>query len=175
MNINIKRIIFSVLIILNCIAIFLFSAQNAEKSSKTSGVIVNRVVDIVSIVNKNVKEESLIDNVTFYARKLAHFSIYTLLGIWLLNEMNTFKISTLKRVIICLSFGVIYAISDEFHQSFISGRSQEIRDVCIDACGVLFGCILVLIIGKILKLIKRKLKPSKINTSVIEENRIWGH
>lgn len=172
MNINIKRIIFAILVILNCIAIFMFSAQNAEKSSKTSGVIVNRVVDTVSTVNKKVKKETLKNSITFYVRKLAHFSIYTLLGIWLLNEMNTFKISTLKRVIISLSFGVIYAVSDEFHQSFISGRSQEIRDVCIDTCGVLFGCILVLLIGKIFKLIKRKFSPNKINSSIVKENRI---
>lgn len=172
MNINIKRIIFAFLIILNCIAIFIFSAQNAEKSSQTSGVIVNKVVDTVSSVNKKVKKESLKNNVTFYVRKLAHFSIYTLLGIWLLNEMNTFKISTLKRIIVCLFFGAMYAISDEFHQSFISGRSQEIRDVCIDTCGVLFGCILVLVIGKILNLIKTKIKSGKTKTGVIKESRI---
>lgn len=170
MNINIKRIIFVILIILNCIAIFIFSAQNAEKSSKTSGVIVNKVVDTVVNVNKKVKKESLKDSITFYVRKLAHFSIYTLLGIWLLNEMNTFKVSTLKRTIICLVFGAIYAVTDEFHQSFVSGRSQEIRDVCIDTCGVLFGCILVLATGKIIDMIKRKLRQSKTNTSVIEEN-----
>ena len=172
MNINVKRIIFAILIILNCIAIFMFSAQDAEKSSKTSGVIVNSVVDTVSTVNKKVKKETLKNKITFYVRKLAHFSIYTLLGVWLLNETNTFKISTLKRLIICLFFGSIYAISDEFHQSFISGRSQEIRDVCIDTCGVLFGCVLVLLIGKIFELIKRRIKLSRSNSSIAKENRI---
>ena len=44
MNIQFKRIIYGILIIINCIVIFNFSAQNAEKSSKTSNVIVNKIV-----------------------------------------------------------------------------------------------------------------------------------
>ena len=69
MNIKLKRIIFGLLIILNCITIFCFSAQNSEKSSETSGVIVESVVTTISNVNKNVKKESIRDTVTFVVRK----------------------------------------------------------------------------------------------------------
>ena len=149
MNIRlIKRAIFAILIIINCIVIFNFSSQNSEKSSKQSDVVVERVVSSIEKKNKNAKKDpTLKDRVTFYVRKTAHFSIYTLLGIWLMNEANTFDISKKRRLVICLIFGCLYAISDEFHQSFVSGRSREIRDVCIDTCGVLFGCILVMLIG----------------------------
>ena len=57
MNIKIKRIIFSILIIINCIVIFNFSAQDSEKSSESSGVVVNRVVNTISTVNKKVKRK----------------------------------------------------------------------------------------------------------------------
>lgn len=155
MNVRIKRIIFSILIIINCIVIFKFSSQDSEKSNETSGVVVNRVVNTISTVNKKVKKESIKDTVTFMVRKCAHFSIYTLLGIWLMNLTNTFDISTKRKILMCVLFGILYASSDEFHQSFVGGRSPEVRDVCIDTCGVLFGNILVIIFSKIISVIKR--------------------
>ena len=45
--------------------------------------------------------------------------------------------------LICVGF----ACGDEFHQSFIAGRSPSARDVCIDSVGVFFGIIVVRIIG----------------------------
>ena len=155
MNIKIKRIIFSILVIINCIVIFNFSAQDSEKSNESSGIVVNRVVNTISTVNKKVKKENIKDTVTFIVRKCAHFSIYTLLGIWLMNLANTFDISTKRKILMCVLFGILYASSDEFHQSFVGGRSPEVRDVCIDTCGVLFGNILVIIFGKIISVIKR--------------------
>ena len=154
MNIKIKRIIFSILVIINCIVIFNFSAQDSEKSNESSGIVVNRVVNTISTVNKKVKKENIKDTVTFIVRKCAHFSIYTLLGILLMNLANTFDISTKRKILICVLFGILYASSDEFHQSFVGGRSPEVRDVCIDTCGVLFGNILVIIFGKIISVIK---------------------
>ena len=68
-----------------------------------------------------------------------------------MNEANTFKTNTKTKLLICLLFGLLYAASDEFHQKFVSGRSCEIRDVCIDTLGVLFGNLLVIITGKIIK------------------------
>ena len=153
--IKLKRIMFGILIVLNCITIFCFSAQNSEKSSETSGVIVESVVTTISNVNKNVKKESIRDTVTFVVRKCAHFSIYTLLGIFLMNFANTFNISTRRKLLICVLFGILYASSDEFHQSFVGGRSPEVRDVCIDSCGVLFGNFLVIITGKIISSLKK--------------------
>lgn len=151
MNIQFKRIIYAILIIINCIIIFNFSAQNAEKSSKTSNVIVNKIVTDISKKSTKIEKENIANNVTFIVRKTAHFSIYTLLGILLMSEANTFKINTKTKLLICLLFGLLYAASDEFHQKFVSGRSSEIRDVCIDTLGVLFGNLLVIIIGKVIK------------------------
>lgn len=159
MKTKVKRIIFAILIIVNCIIIFNFSSQNSEKSNETSGVIVNKVVDSVAKVNKKVKKEELEEQVSFWVRKLAHFSIYTLLGIFLINEANTFEITKKRKIIICILFGALYAISDEFHQGFVGGRSPEIRDVCIDTCGIIFGIILVIIAGKLISKIK---EPKKL-------------
>ena len=87
-----------------------------------------------------LKEEVL----TPIVRKTAHFSIYAMLGIWTI------------KVIISLLFCMLYAITDEFHQTLVSGRSGEIRDVLIDSLGALTGMMLILLISKIIQKNKTK-------------------
>jgi len=38
----------------------------------------------------------------------------------------------------------LYAISDEFHQSFVPGRNMAVLDICFDSSGVLFGYLIQL-------------------------------
>ncbi|MGL4522954.1 MAG: VanZ family protein, partial [Bacilli bacterium] len=43
---------------------------------------------------------------------------------------------------------VLYAMSDEFHQYFISGRSAEWRDVVIDGSGAVIALTIIAIVNK---------------------------
>lgn len=159
MNLFLKRIIFSVLIIINCMVIFSFSSQNSDTSSNTSGIFVDKLVKIINNITKTSETQELKDNVTFVVRKGAHLSIYTLLGIWLYGLANTFNISKLRKMALGFIFGFIYAMSDEIHQLFVGGRSCEMRDVCIDSCGILLGILICFFIIKIKgTIIDKKLK-----------------
>lgn len=109
-------------------------------------------------------------------RKIAHFSIYTLLGIFTINfalacEGKTelyhtskqssplqIKNQQYKKILYSWIFGTLYAITDEIHQLFIQGRSCEFRDVCIDSLGVLTGIVFMIIIIKIFNMLKHKIK-----------------
>ncbi|MDD5775850.1 MAG: VanZ family protein [Candidatus Omnitrophica bacterium] len=74
-----------------------------------------------------------------------HFCIYALLG-WSFARALFFEMpraGMLKIVCVCAVFGLLYGVSDEYHQSFVSGRSSEIFDIVIDTAGSLFGGILV--------------------------------
>ena len=57
--------------------------------------------------------------------------------------------------------GLVYAISDEFHQTFIPGRSGELRDVLIDTTGVICEIAIVLIIIAIYKALGEKYKTMR--------------
>ena len=50
-------------------------------------------------------------------------------------------------------FCILYAMSDEFHQLFVPGRSGEIRDICIDSLGALLGIIIMTCVISIVKFI----------------------
>ena len=47
-----------------------------------------------------------------------------------------------RYLIFAIIFGILYGISDEFHQLFVPGRSSEVRDALADAVGVIIGTLL---------------------------------
>ena len=106
--------------------IFLFSSQPGEESSKISNDLI--------------------------IRKLGHFSEYMALGFFSFsylsnlfvenNNVKDFK----KTGILSFLFSVIYASSDEFHQTFVQGRDGNIIDVLIDSSGALVGILISSII-----------------------------
>ena len=155
MDLKIKRILFGILTIITCIIIFIFSSQNGEKSGLTSRGFVRKIVEITGITNdlNEEEKEEVIENCQFVVRKLAHFSIYAILGINILGFVNTYKNFKFKSQIeITLFSGFLYAVSDEFHQMFSGGRTASPNDVCIDTLGVLFGIGIFLLIKKLIKM-----------------------
>ena len=155
MDLKIKRILFGILTIITCIIIFIFSSQNGEKSGLTSRGFVRKIVEITGITNdlNEEEKEEVIENCQFVVRKLAHFSIYAILGINILGFVNTYKNFKFKSQIeITLFSGFLYAVSDGFHQMFSGGRTTSPKDVCIDTLGVLFGIGIFLLIKKLIKM-----------------------
>lgn len=148
----IKRIVYAVLIILWMITIFEFSNQNGDTSQGTSDVITDKIIEI----NNNLENKR--DQVSFCVRKLAHFSIYLIGGILAFGFFDTYFLQKKYVITFALMFGIVYASLDEFHQSFISGRSAQIRDVCIDTCGVITGEIISCFVKKHKKLLKEDIK-----------------
>ena len=144
-KIKVKRIIFVVLIVLNCSTIFYFSNQVADDSSAESSRFVEFISEIIPSI-KNMQEPAktnLKANIlTPIVRKSAHLSIYTLLGIFTYGFVNTFEIDNKKKILYAIAFCICYSISDEIHQMFVDGRSCELRDVIIDTSGAFIGIIL---------------------------------
>lgn len=155
-----KRIIFGILIILNCITIFYFSNQAADDSTKSSSRIVNIVAEIIpQIKNMEEQEKQTLKEelLTPIVRKCAHLSIYALLGIFTINFTYTIENKKTNGIIYSLIFCVGYAITDEIHQYFIPGRSAQIIDVLIDTIGALAGMLFVISIAAMNKrIIKQK-------------------
>ncbi len=128
--------------------IFFFSHQKADDSRETSSKVVIKIVEILDVDDSLTKTEtlSLADRLHRIARKVAHFTIYAVLGFLfalLFKEYNyRFKHIFIRAVV----FSFLYACTDEFHQLFISGRSCELRDVAIDSLGAAFGASVALIL-----------------------------
>ena len=110
------------MLILVCVAIFLFSNQVGEESSKISNDLI--------------------------IRKLGHFSEYMILGFFSFSYLSNLFVKSSefkdyrKTAITSLVFSIVYASSDEFHQTFVAGRDGNIIDVLIDSSGALVGIMI---------------------------------
>lgn len=158
MKINIIRGILILALMGTFSIIFGFSNQDSKTSSGISQKVTNIIVKYIpSIQNaEKIEKQNMIDRTEKVIRKIAHFSIYTLVGLLLMGLMCTFNIKQFNRLSISLIIGIIYATTDEIHQAFIPGRGPQLTDVILDTMGVLTGIILVIIVLEILRKIGRK-------------------
>lgn len=176
-----KKIIFGILVLINCITIFYFSNQIADDSNMQSSRVVNFIAKIIPAIRDMQEPDKTIlleEILTPIVRKGAHFSIYTLLGILTVNYAFTYKgRSFYQKGLIAFAFCVFYAITDEIHQAFIPGRSNEIRDVLIDSLGALTGILLSIIITKIYRKLRKKETKYRIdkNTKILFISSTGGH
>jgi len=66
-------------------------------------------------------------------RKLAHICLFAALTLLWLRALSPL---TARALLWAVVISVLYAISDEYHQTFVSGRSGSPVDVGIDAIGI---------------------------------------
>ena len=119
-KLKIIRIIFFVLMIASCVAIFYFSSQNGEKSQAVSAEVIRDIIDVYPETkdeSERVKRQ-LTEELQFTVRKSAHFCIYMVLGFTLMTVLSTFSFSNKKKIFIVIFLGMVYAVSDEIHQIF---------------------------------------------------------
>jgi VanZ family protein len=92
----------------------------------------------------NTSPETL-DVVHFIMRKIAHFTEYAILGFLAARAFRTSSHHAIKQrwFLICVSLVVVYALLDEYHQSFVPSRTASIFDSMIDMTGGLTALLIV--------------------------------
>ncbi|WP_050008138.1 VanZ family protein [Butyrivibrio sp. WCE2006] len=137
-------------IVMMCL-IFNFSGQDADTSSQLSYKVGVEVLTMTNEMLDRGWSQSHISELSttyqFYIRKLAHFSEYLLLAITVAFPLYVYGLRGFPLVIIAGLICVGYAALDEYHQSFIAGRTPQRRDVIIDSSGAFVGIIITRILG----------------------------
>lgn len=131
-----KKSISILLVILWMLFIFKMSSYNSTSSNNQSGFIVNIISNILNFND--------LDTLSFIIRKTAHFTEYFILGLLTYNMTYNYKKKTYLSIIIC----ILYAISDELHQSLVPGRSCQILDILIDSSASILAIYLLSILYK---------------------------
>jgi len=130
------------LAIIGWIAIFFTLNQHSgHQFGNISATITNTFHHILQTIFPSLTH----DERTFYQliRKSAHFFEYMLLGTLILHALRH---RLLSGAIIAIFISFFYAVTDEFHQLFVPGRSGEIRDVMIDSLGATTGVIIYFVL-----------------------------
>jgi len=71
-------------------------------------------------------------------RKIAHITEYAILTFLLIKALGEHNLTGKQIILLSIIVAVLYAISDEYHQTFIFGRQGAVKDVLIDSVGILF-------------------------------------
>jgi VanZ family protein len=91
--------------------------------------------------------EELIEHIHHVVRKTAHFVEYAILGVLVWRAVRfdpAFGSFSVKRQFrLALLCCMLYASTDEFHQSFVPTRQPAVLDVLLDTCGSGFGLLVI--------------------------------
>ena len=68
-----------------------------------------------------------------------HFVEYLILGFLLFQSITTDDFFTINSTYGSILIGILFAISDEFHQSFVPGRHMSMFDIISDSVGLVSG------------------------------------
>lgn len=123
------------IIIWMCVIFLLSNQPSSESGDLSNSVINNTIVKVYKIIYGDIstqKKEEILEKYSIPVRKLAHFSIYFILGIL---SYFYFKDFSNNAFIYSLLLCFIYACTDEFHQYFVEGRYCSFFDVIIDTFG----------------------------------------
>lgn len=155
------RNFFFLLALCQMIGIFCFSARNADLSTEDSHRV-GRLVGSLLIPGfeswTEEKQEAFAGTIDYPIRKAAHASEYCVLAMLLAafflaeqacriregyergDTPGQNHRGMLRRAFLCTT---LYAVSDEFHQIFVPGRSCQVKDIVIDSAGALTGLVLI--------------------------------
>lgn len=119
---------------------FIFFASTGEFSAANTSRIIG---PLLRWLFPGISEENLA-LAHFITRKAAHFTEYAILAWLAARAFTTSSNQTLHRrwFLIALTLIVLYALSDEYHQSFVQSRTASIYDSLIDMAGGLTELLL---------------------------------
>ncbi len=162
---NTMRILLLILTAVWLITIFAFSAKPASESMKQSDGIVDYLIRVFMPDYDSLSAErqtDISDTLSTVVRKGAHMSEYAVLSIILYAVLSKWNVTErrLLRAIGAWGGAVLFAVTDEFHQLFVPGRSGELTDVLIDGGGALIGIVIAVGIAYILE--KRRAKKEML-------------
>jgi len=117
---------------------------NAETSSKgkNEGNIDRNTSTATLAARQNIKTNKPTARdakLNLFIRKNAHVFLYLVLAILVSNALLNYNLKGKYALVYIMFICLLYAVLDEFHQSFTMGRSSLVRDVLIDFCGSLIG------------------------------------
>ena len=85
----------------------------------------------------------LFDFIIFKTLHLVEYAILYFLLFRAFFSINNQQLTTNNKFIFPLLISILYAVSDEFHQTLVPTREGKIRDVFIDSLGILLMYIYI--------------------------------
>ncbi len=137
--------VFFALTLIWMMVVFGFSSNNAEDSTAQSNGVTELFARMFIPGFDELPEEQRQEIILRYdgpVRKLAHFVSYAILGFLACGAAITCPFGNSRiyvMPIVSAAAVILFAVSDEYHQTFVDGRAGQLKDVFIDSAGGVFG------------------------------------
>lgn len=118
--------------------IFFFSHQPATQSSALSSVLAQNLLALIGQGGNT----ALIEAFNNGLRMFAHGSLFFVLALLVGTAFRMVNVTDLGNAIVTLAFCLVYAATDEWHQSVVPGRASQWIDFFIDGGGALLAIII---------------------------------
>jgi VanZ family protein len=117
--------------------IFFFSTDHfsAPQSSRILGPLLQWLFPDISLEQ--------LSSIQFATRKLGHLIEYFILAVLLYRALHAESggRSSVRPAVVTMTFVLVWAATDEFHQSLVPSRTASMVDVMIDGLGGFFGTL----------------------------------
>lgn len=122
------------------LAFISYASSNSFSAANTSRII----GPLVLWLFPHTSAETMA-TIHFIIRKIAHFTEYAILGFLAARAFRTSPRPAIsgRWFLICATLVVVYALMDEYHQSFVPSRTASIFDSLIDMAGGLTALLVV--------------------------------
>jgi VanZ family protein len=122
--------------------IFWLSSHDKDETTLQSGLL-KWVLDLFGIDGSTW----MLGPFSLIIRKTAHLTVYAILMGFTLRVFRLYWVGR-KLLLYSLLFCMFYAITDEYHQTFVPGRGGSPIDVLIDTLGALVGMAVSRLVGR---------------------------
>ena len=138
LSILVRRFLSRYLPLVAWLAFISYASTSSFSASNTSRII----GPLVLWFYPNTSAETLA-TIQFFTRKIAHFTEYAILGFLAARAFRTSPHPAISRRWFWISAAliIVYALIDEYHQSFVPSRTASIFDSFIDMSGGLAALI----------------------------------
>ena len=121
-------------------ALVVLGASNQEFTAENTGTWLQSVV---SSVRGLPLDEQTVEIANFVIRKLAHLTEYGIFSLLAFRGIRRDRTGTSWQwAAAAIAMSAALAAIDEFHQTFVPGRTGVVTDVLIDACGATIAQLL---------------------------------
>lgn len=141
-----------ILVIIWAGLIFSLSSMDTNESNEKSKTVISDFVEKsvettngLGITDKHPSENKMnqvIEKLNYPLRKVAHASEYFIFTIFILIALKNSGVNGTKKIVIALIICFIYACTDEYHQTFVNGRTGQFFDTLIDTFGGLISSLM---------------------------------
>lgn len=116
--------------------------MNPTATSARRALVPLALMVLIFVLSAQPDLDSGLGLIDYIGRKIAHLSIYLALTVawfWTLRPVA----EPGRAIAIAAAVSFAYAVSDEYHQTFVEGRAGRPLDVAIDSIGIILASMLL--------------------------------